>query len=137
MHFENSDFSKTLNYKKVVLNFCVYYLLDDFFIMEVNEGEHFNWDKLNTLLDSLRDYYGNHKTLAYIANRVNSYSIDPVLWSYFDKDDSLLIAASIVSYRDSSFMNANIEKQMASIPLKRAHSLGEAINWVRQLKEFN
>jgi hypothetical protein len=137
MHFENSDFSKTLNYKKVVLNFGVYYLLDDFFIMEVNEGEHFNLDKLNILLDSLRDQYGNYKTLAYIANRVNSYSIDPVLWSYFDKDDSLLIAASIVSYRDSSFMNANIEKQMASISLKRAHSLGEAINWVQQLKEFN
>lgn len=112
-------------------------MFDDFFIMEVNDGEHFNWNTLNTLLDSLRDNYGNHKSLAYIANRVNSYSIDPVLWSYFDKDDSILIAASIVSYRDSSFMNANIEKQMASIPLKRAHSLGEAINWVKHLKEFN
>lgn len=137
MHFEDSDFSKQLNYTKIELNFGFLYLTDDFFIMEVNEEEHFNWDKLNTVLDSLRNHYGNHKTLAYIANRVNSYSIDPVLWSYFDKDDSILIAASIVSYRDSSFMNANIEKQMASIPLKRAHSLGEAINWVQQLKEFN
>lgn len=137
MHFEDSDFSKHLNYTKIDLNFGFLYLTDDFFIMEVNEEEHFNWDKLNTVLDSLRNHYGNHKTLAYIANRVNSYSIDPVLWSYFDKDDSILIAASIVSYRDSSFMNANIEKQMASIPLKRAHSLGEAINWVQQLKEFN
>ena len=105
--------------------------------MEVNEGEHFNWDKLNILLDALRDHYGNHKALAYIANRVNSYSIDPVLWSYFDKDDSILVAASIVSYSDSSFMNANIEKHLAKIPLKRAHSLGEAINWVQRLKEFN
>jgi hypothetical protein len=26
---------------------------------------------------------------------------------------------------------------MASIPMKRAHSLAEAINWVQQLKEFN
>lgn len=137
MHFEDSDFSKQLNYTKIELNFGFLYLTDDFFIMEVNEEEHFNWDKLNTVLDSLRNHYGNHKTLAYIANRVNSYSIDPVLWSYFDKDDSILIAASIVSYRDSSFMNANIEKQMASIPLKKAHSLGEAINWVQQLKEFN
>lgn len=137
MHFEDSDFSKQLNYTKIELNFGFLYLTDDFFIMEVNEEEHFNWDKLNTVLDSLRNHYGNHKTLAYIANRVNSYSIDPVLWSYFDKDDNILIAASIVSYRDSSFMNANIEKQMASIPLKRAHSLGEAINWVQQLKEFN
>lgn len=137
MHFEDSGFSKILHYNKVVSKFATYYLLDDFFIMEVNEGEHFNWDKLNVVLDSLREHYGNHKALAYIANRVNSYSIDPVLWSYFDKDDSILIAASIVSYRDSSFMNANIEKQMASIPMKRAHSLAEAINWVQQLKEFN
>ncbi|WP_299098079.1 hypothetical protein [Winogradskyella sp.] len=137
MHFEDSDFAKNFKYVKVVSKFGTYYLLDDFFILEVNEGEHFNWDKLNDLLTSLRDYYGNHKTLAYIANRIHSYSIDPVLWSYFDKDDSILIAASIVSYRDSSFMNANIEKQLASIPLKRAHSLGEAINWVQQLEEFN
>ena len=88
MYFEDSNFSKQLKYKKVSLDFGTYYLLDDFFIIEMNEGEHFNWDKLNILLDSLRDYYGKHKTLAYIANRVNSYSIDPVLWSYFDKDDS-------------------------------------------------
>lgn len=137
MYFEDSDFSKTLNYEKIVLDFGTYYLLDDYFIIEMNEGEHFNWDKLNTLLNLIRNYYGHHKTLAYIANRVNSYSIDPVLWSYFDKDDSVLIAASIVSYRDSTYINANIEKQMAKIPLKRAHSLGEAINWVKHLKEFN
>ncbi|WP_045473888.1 hypothetical protein [Winogradskyella sp. PG-2] len=137
MQFEDSPLSKSLNYEKIVLDFGSYYLCDDFFIMEVNEGEHFNSEKLNKLLSSLRAYYGHHKTLAYIANRVNAYSIDPVLWSYFDKDDSILIAASIVSYRDSTYLSANIEKQMASIPMKRALSLGEAINWVQHLKEFN
>lgn len=137
MRFEDSPFSNSLDYDKVVLDFGTYYLCKDFFIMEVNEGEHFNWDKLNKLLDSLRAYYGNHKTLAYIANRVNAYSIDPVLWSYFDKDDSILIAAAIVSYRDSTYLNANIEKQMVHIPLKRSLSLAEAIDWVRQLKEFS
>jgi hypothetical protein len=34
-------------------------------------------------------------------------------------------------------MIANIEKKLASIPMKRALSLGEAINWMTQLKEFN
>jgi hypothetical protein len=137
MRFEDSPFSKSLVFDKIVLDFGTYYLCNDFFIMEVNEGEHFNSEKLNQLLSSLRAYYGHHKTLAYIANRVNAYSIDPVLWSYFDNDDSILIAASIVSYRDSTFMSANIEKKLASIPMKRALSLGEAINWVTQLKEFN
>ena len=137
MHFEESPFSKSETYEKVVLDFGSYYLFENFFIMEVNEGEHFNSSKLFELLSSLRAHYGHHKTLAYIANRVNTYSIDPVLWSYFDKDDSILIAASIVSYRDSTFMSANIEKKMASIPMKRALSLGEAINWVQQLNEFN
>jgi hypothetical protein len=137
MRFEDSLFSKSLSYNKIALDFATNYLFDDFFILEVNEGEHFNSEKLNELLSSLRTYYGHHKTLAYIANRVNAYSIDPIIWTYFDKDDSILIAASIVSYRDSTFINANIEKKMASIPLKRALSLGEAINWVTQLKEFN
>ncbi|WP_339755653.1 hypothetical protein [uncultured Winogradskyella sp.] len=137
MRFEDSPLSKSLLYKKMILDYGSCYLCDNFFIMEVNEGKHFNSNTLNHLLSSLRTHYGQHKTLAYISNRVNTYSIDPVIWAYFDKDDSLLIAASIVSYRDSTFLNANIEKQMASIPLKRALSLSEAVNWVLQLDELN
>jgi hypothetical protein len=136
MRFEDSLFSKSLSFNTIELDFSTIYLFDDFFVIEVNEGEHFNSEKLNLLLSALRAHYGHHKRLAYIANRVNSYSIDPVLWTYFDKDDSILIAASIVSYRDSTFISANIEKKMASIPMKRALSLAEAINWVNQLEEF-
>ena len=137
MYFEESSLSKSLNYEKVVLDIGSYFLLDNFFIMEVNEGQHFDWKELNKVLTILRDHYGHHKTLAYIANRVNSYSIDPLLWSYFDKDDSILIAASIVSYRDSTMLSANIEKQLSSIPLKRSKTLEEAIGWVQKLKELN
>jgi hypothetical protein len=137
MRFEESAVSHSIKYKKVILDFGSYYLCDKFFIMEVNEGEHFNFKKLTQLLTQILEHYGPIKQLAYIANRVNSYSIDPVLWSYFEKDESILIAASIISYRDSTFLNANIEKQMASIPIKRANSLNEAISWVQKLKELN
>jgi hypothetical protein len=137
MYFEDSPISKSMTYKKVVLDFCSYYVCDNFFIMEVNEGIHFDWGKLEVLLDSIESNYGLNKSLAYIANRVNAYSIDPVLWKYFDKDDSVLVAASIVSYRDSTFLSANIEKEIASIPIKRALSLSEAVNWVQQLDELN
>lgn len=137
MRFEDSPYATTLSNQKMTLEFGTIYLCQDFFIMEVNEGEHFNWKKLDQLLTSIRSHYGNHKRLAYIANRVNSYSIEPILWSYFDKDDSILIAASIVSYRHSTYMNANIEKQMSAISFKRAHTLDEAINWVQQLSELN
>lgn len=137
MHFENSLLSKSLSYEKLTLDFGTNYLFENFFIMEVNEGVHFNFDKLNELLTEIIEYYGFHKKLAYIANRVNSYSIDPMLWSYFDKDDSLLVAASIISYNESSFMNANIEKQLASISVKRSSSLEEAIGWVQRLSELS
>lgn len=137
MRFEDSPFSKSYAYKKVVLEFGSYYLCDNFFIMEIDNGVHFNWEKLKQVLLALREHYGSHKVLAYIANRINSYSIDPVLWSYFDESDSILVAAALVSYRDSSYMNANIEKQIASIPIKRAMSLAEAITWVEQLDELN
>lgn len=137
MRFEDSNLSKSHTYEKLVLKFGTNYLFENFFIMEVNEGVHFNYKKLNILLTEIRKHYGNHKQLAYIANRVNSYSIDPVLWSYFDEDDSILIAAAIVSYRDVTYLSANIEKQMASIPIKRSHDLDSAIDWVNRLKELN
>ncbi|WP_353778700.1 hypothetical protein [Winogradskyella sp. 3972H.M.0a.05] len=137
MRFENSPYQKSLSSQKKVLDFADLYLCDDFFIMEVNEGIHFDREKLDDLLDSLRNHYGNHKRLAYIANRVNSYSIEPILWSYFDEDDSILFAASIVSYRDSTYMSANIEKKMAAISIKRSDSLERAIDWVQNLKELN
>lgn len=137
MKFEDTPFAKSLSYTKVELSFATYFMLENYFIMEVNDGVHLNWDKLKDLLESLREKYGPHKSLAYIANRVNPYSIDPVLWTYFDKEDSILFAAAIVSYRDSTYMNANIEKNLASIPIKRAKSLDDAIKWVEQLSELN
>ena len=137
MRFEDSPLSKSLSYEKMILDFGTNYLFDKFFIMEVNEGVHFNSDTLNTLLAEIRKHYGSHRQLAYIANRVNSYSIDPVLWSYFDEDDSILIAAAIVSYRDSTLMSANIEKQLSSISMKRSTTIEEAIDWVIGLAEIN
>ncbi|WP_282043528.1 hypothetical protein [Winogradskyella flava] len=137
MRFEDSPLSKSLSFQKIELGFGTNYLFDDFFIMEVNEGVHFNSETLNSLLAEVRKHYGSHKQLAYIANRVNSYSIDPVLWSYFDKDDSILIAAAIVSYRNSTLMSANIEKQLSSISMKRCTDIEEAISWVRTLSELN
>lgn len=137
MHFENSLLSQSLTYEKLTLDFGTNYLFENFIIMEVNEGVHFNFDKLNELLMGITAHYGFDKKLAYIANRVNSYSIDPILWSYFDKDDNMLVAASIVTYSNSSFMNASIEKKLASISLKRSSSLEEAIGWVQQLSELS
>jgi hypothetical protein len=137
MHFENSLLSKSLPYEKLALDFGTNYLFENFVIMEVNEGVHFNHDKLSILLTAITAHYGFNKKLAYIANRVNSYSIDPILWSYFDQKDNMLVAASIVSYSERSFMNATIEKQLSAISLKRSKSLEEAVSWVQGLSELS
>ena len=136
MTFENSPLKDALSHMKQDLDFGKLYLCSNFFIMEINEGVHFDRSKLDTLLDNIRDHYGNHKRVAYIANRVNSYSIEPILWSYFDEDDSVLVAATIVSYRESTLMSANIEKQLASISIKRSDNLNSAVHWVQNLTEF-
>lgn len=137
MKFEESLLSTKFDTTKLDLGFGFIFLADNFFIMEVNEGEHFNRVKLDQLLSALRTHYGTNKKIAYIANRVNSYSIDPILWSYFDEDDSILLAGSIVVYRESTMMSAAIEKQLSPISLKRSSSLEEAVNWVENLAELN
>ncbi len=136
MYFEHSEIYKHLRCHKLELSFGTYYLCDHFFLSEINNGEHIDIKKANILLEHLYTFYGEGKQLAYIANRMNSYSVDPSLWDYF-KERFNLVAASIVCYRDSTYLNANIEKQFASISLKRAQTLEESITWVKNLREFN
>ncbi|MDO1500801.1 hypothetical protein Q2T40_11735 [Winogradskyella maritima] len=137
MKFEASPIAKSQPYQRIELPFGNYFLLDNYFVMEVHEGEHIDTEKVAVLIESLITHYGSRKKLAYIANRINNYSIDPILWSYFDAEDNILVAASIISYRESTAMSATLEKELASISIKRASNLDEAVEWISTLKELN
>ena len=136
MFFEKSNYFKLLNHHKITLSFGDFYLLDNYIIAELHDGTHLDWSKMQELATELIRHYGFELKIGFIANRVNSYSSDPHVWTLFDQEFGFIIATAIVVYDDISYMNATLEKQLSSTSLKRCSSLEEAIHWMENLREF-
>ena len=137
MRFEESKYFSLYPHTKLEFTFGNFYLSEKFIISELYEGIHFNWDKILEVIGALLDYYGDGLKVAYISNRVASYSIEPQLWHRFHQEFDFIIAMAAVAYNDFGYINASIEKQFTKISLKRCDDLDEAISWVKHLKEFS
>lgn len=136
MKFENSTYFNQLNHKELVFSFGRFYLFDNFVVSELNEGIHFDWAKIQDASAEFISHYGYNISIAYISNRINSYSIDPHLWTNFNREFGFIVASAVVVYDNISYMNATLEKQFSGKSLKRCSSLEEAIHWVQNLDEF-
>ena len=136
MKFEDSEFSK-LKHFKLEMPFGNFYFLESFFISEINEGVHFDWDMIKSVMDYVVDFYGADAKLVYIPNRINSYSINPQTWNTAQEDYNIIVAGAVVAYNNMTFLNASLEKKISKISIKRCFSLREAIEWALTLKELN
>ncbi|MCL8009228.1 hypothetical protein M8845_17500 [Gelidibacter japonicus] len=137
MRFEESKYFDLVPHSKIEFSFGKFYLCKNFVISELHEGVHFDWDKILEVIGALLDYYGDGLEIAYISNRVESYSIEPQLWHRFHKEFGFIVAVATVAYNDFGYINASIEKQFAKISLKRCDDLSEALSWIKHLNEFS
>ena len=130
MKFEDSAYSKSLNYKKITEDFGYFFLIDNFIIAELNEGIHFDWEKTQKLVEILLKHYGDNCRVGYISNRINPYSTEPQNWAKFTKNYDIIVASAVVTYSEISYMNATIEKMFSEKSLKRCKNINQAIEWI-------
>lgn len=137
MKFENSKYFKLLSCSKVEFSFGNFFFLDKFIISELNEGIHFNWDKIELVISAIADHYGDNFKVAFLSNKVNSYSIEPQLWLDFYKEYNFIIASALVTYNEFGFKNATMEKHFSKTSVKRCTTLNEGVEWILGLEELN
>jgi hypothetical protein len=137
MEFEKSPYFEIYKPYKLKLVFGNYYFCKNLVIGELFEGTHFNWSMAKNLISEIHNHYGKKAKVCYIANRINAYSIDPQNWLRIEKESDILIASAIVVYNKASYINASLEKHFTQKSIKRCLSLDEALDWVKNLKEFN
>lgn len=139
MNFENSKYSRLLKYQKFSLDSGDLYLTENnLIISELKSGIHVNLDLLVDFFTHPPFAFKKGQSYGYIANRINSYSFDPNVWADLNSSDhDYLVAAAIVAYDTTNFINATIEKKFYNKSLKRCSSLDEAIEWMQSLREFN
>lgn len=134
MNVESSKYIN-LRHSKISLSFGNFYFFEKFIISEVNEGVHFTWEQGMQILDLAHKHYGEDGRVAYISNRLYSYSVHAQDWLRFFKKYNNIDALAIVTYSEIGFMNIVLEKIFSRVPIKKFQHLEEAIDWVMQPKK--
>jgi len=110
----------------------VYYFFEEFIIAEIAEGYLYNWASAQEVIEVATKHYGENKSICYITNRVNNYSVNPTDWLKFFKGDYNLNGYAIVTYTETGWFNAILEKLFFPKNFERFTNLHEAVNWCKQ-----
>ena len=134
MRVEDSKY-KDLYDEKVILDSGNFYFFKKFIIAEINDGVHFTWEIAKEIIDRAYEHYGQDIKVAYISNRVNSYSVNAQDWLKFYQERHHLEAIAIVAYNKMGLMNVVLEKIFNQTQLRKFSKLDNAVNWVLALKD--
>lgn len=134
MRIEDSIYKDQI-IKKITTEEGDYYFFERFIVSEMFEGTHFDWAVAKKLIKLAYAHYGQNIKVAYISNRVNSYSVNAKDWLNFYKEQHHLEAIAIVAYTKIGLMNVILEKIFAQSRLKKFNNLEDSINWVLSLED--
>lgn len=117
--------------KTIETDFAKLSFYEYFVIAEMHEGIDLDENIVDVLIQLSIDFYGD-KPFGYISNRINSYSVNPVIYFKISKIENLA-AFAVVSNRMIVSYNVKIEKAFMTKPYELFDNLDEAVNWVKHL----
>ncbi|WP_229736601.1 hypothetical protein [Bizionia arctica] len=103
------------------------FVFDEFLICQIYEGAEIHPDhnsKLNEIIH--KHFYG--RNMIYISNRVNSYSVDPLIYVLTEKIPNLL-AIAMIPGSEIMRRNAEFERDFYDKPYGIFNNLTEALEW--------
>jgi len=114
-------------------DFCEIEIYKDHIVVIINEGISLTPEKNDVLLGIASKYFKN-KNFGYITYRINSYSVDPRIYTETSKIENL-VSFAVVSENKIALSNTQIEKLFYKKPFKQFSVLEEAIVWVKEVVE--
>ncbi len=109
--------------------FGVFYFFDGLVISEMKEGIVFDWNMASKAINAAKEIFGENKPIAYISNRINSYTVVPTEWLKFYKNRHQLAYYSVVGATQGSFASIVLERMFFKESLKQFTDLEAAITW--------
>ncbi|MDH7914008.1 hypothetical protein [Winogradskyella sp. SYSU M77433] len=107
------------------------FVFDDFLIKQVKEGVIIDLKETDALKEVLEENFKG-RNVAYISNRMTSYSVNPLVYKEIE-NISNLVAIAIIPNNHLKKSNAEYEKQFFKKPFGVFDSLDEAIKWVHHI----
>ncbi|QIJ90492.1 hypothetical protein C7H62_2684 [Mesoflavibacter sp. HG96] len=107
------------------------FVFDDFLIKQVKEGVKIDLEETEELKLILEEHFKNKK-MAYISNRVTSYSVNPLVYKEVEKMSNL-VAIAIIPKDEKMRQSAEFERQFFNKPFEIFENLSDAIQWVQKI----
>ena len=127
---------KNKNCKRVKVELGAIYLFDNYVITNFNEGVDINFDNFYDAGITIKDhFYG--RPFGYIANRLNSYSINLNDATIFNKEFPNLKAYAVVVYNSMTERVFEIENHFFETERNTFKSLESAVDWVKLVLSEN
>ena len=91
----------------------------------------------NEDLKMIGNTYYRGKKFGYITYRVNSYSVDPLVYIETSKIENLVAFAVVVIEDGMKISNVDIEKLFYTKPFRVFHDLDRARDWILEMIEIS
>lgn len=117
--------------KTLSLPIGTFYIYDNYLIVEANEGVTVTIES-NKILEDIADTYYTSKEFVYITHRVNSYAVDPAVYTKTSQIKNL-VGFAVVASNYIALSNAEIEKIFLKKPFEIFTELDKAKEWAQSL----
>ena len=111
------------------------FVFDNFLIKQVKEGEIFDLEETNYLKLILEQHFNGCK-IAYISNRVTSFSVDPLVYKEIEKISNL-VAIAVIPNNEKMLKSAEYESKFYIKPFAIFDNLSNAIQWTQKIISEN
>ncbi|WP_299242813.1 hypothetical protein [uncultured Aquimarina sp.] len=106
-------------------------IYEDYIRVIINEGVTVTPDDNNTLLEMVENHFKN-KPFVYISHRINSYAVNPTVYSETVKIKNL-VGLAVVSDDPRQKKQTIVEKTFFNKELRQFDDLESALLWKKQL----
>lgn len=118
------------DYTLLKTNLGSVFLFQNYIIVQFNEGVDINFDNFAQVSNIIKTNFEN-RPFGFIANRVNSYSINLTDARLLNKNFPNLIAYAVVTYNSISEKVFEIENQFFEYNRNTFKDLESAVEWVK------
>lgn len=121
---------KTVVVREYYLDVGKIQVFDNYMVSIFDEGATLTLERAYQII-GISEIHFRDRAFGFISHRINSYAIDPIVYTYLRELDNLK-AFAIVSSKEVDMHNFNIEKMFFKKPMKFFIEYQNALDWVRR-----
>ncbi len=128
MSFEPAK--KTVIVREYLLDVGKIQVYDNYMVSIFEEGATLTLERVYQII-GISEIHFRDRNFGFISHRINSYAIDPTVYTYLRQLDNLK-AYAVVSNKEVDMHNFHIEKLFYKKPMKFFVDYQKGLEWVRK-----